>query len=313
MAKRDKTFAIDSLIQFIEGKLQDFRIEHKGLSLRQKVVLLADLHYDSPFYGPGEAFKEGLLKSSARERIREYFEIYTNVVLDGAELRIVSGISDYPGRIRELRVEQGYRIFSGATPDIDSGINLKSDQFLLTSKERDEDAARRWVIANRILKSGGRAKTRLLDFFKENLNRVVTTDELFYVAKGKKEFARRLRELRTKDGFPIATRLTGRPDLSYGEYILLSEERVSEPHDRQIPIEVQIEVYQRDNNTCRNCCWDMNCWIEEDPRILEIHDVRLQATKRTKGINEFNLIVLCSKCHDEVHAGRLDIDWWLEF
>ena len=306
MAKRVKVLSVKALVEQIDEKLRRFDIEYAGLSLREKVLRLADVHFDARCLGVSVAVEEGLSKSASRERIRVYLQRHVGIVISGVELQIVSGISDYPRRIRELRVEQGYRIVTGASPDEDSGVSLKPDEYLLVADDIDQDSARRWLVANRIRRSGGGAKSRLLTFFQENLNRVVTTEELSYVAKGKKEFARRVRELRTEEGFPIATQFTGRPDLRTGEYILLSKDRVAEPHDRRIKVDVQREVYQRDNNTCRNpnCRWSMDDWTPEDPRILELHHIIGHADKGANTVE--NLMVLCSKCHDDVHAGRLE-------
>jgi hypothetical protein len=135
----------------------------------------------------------------------------------------------------------------------------------------------------------------------ENLAQVVTTEELAYVARSR-EFGRRVRELRTEEGYAIATKFTGRPDLRIGEYILETERRVAESHDRQIPFETQKTVYQRDNNVCRLCGWDRNKWTRKDPRILELHHIR-EHVEGGQNIPK-NLVVLCSRCHDEVHAGH---------
>lgn len=84
----------------------------------------------------------------------------------------------------------------------------------------------------------------------------------------RKEFERRVRELRTEEGYAIATKVTGRPDLRIGEYILLSTDRVSVAHDRHIPIDVQRAVYERDSNACRACGWSVERYSPTDPRIL---------------------------------------------
>ena len=176
---------------------------------------------------------------------------------------------------------------------------------MLTKIAADVEAPRRWHIANRIRKIPGGARNRLLLYFKENVLRIVTTEELRYVAKSN-EFPRRIRELRTEEGYPIATHYTGRPDLRPGEYVLLDSERIAEPHDRKITVEVQQEVYQRDKNTCRKCQWKPENWISSDPRILELHHF-VEHAKGGKNISD-NLLVLCSRCHDDVHAGRIDLN-----
>ena len=121
-------------------------------------------------------------------------------------------------------------------------------------------------------------------------------------AKDAREFARRVRELRTEQGYSIATRFTGRPDLKVGQYVLQSSERVAEPHDRQIPEAVQKSVYARDCNTCKLCNWTYEQWSKSDPRIIELH--HLEHHQEGGRNEEYNLIVICSKCHDEVHIDK---------
>ena len=138
-------------------------------------------------------------------------------------------------------------------------------------------------------------------YLKENVGQVVTSEEIAYVAKAT-EFGRRIRELRTEEGCAIATQFTGRPDLGMGEYILESAERIAEPHDRKIPFDVQKKVYKRDRQCCMCCGWNRKRWSREDPRILELHH---KTEHVDGGLNtEENLVTLCSKCHDEIHAGR---------
>lgn len=302
MPRRRRVLSIDELIRAIDDELRKFQIDAKGLTLRQKVLRLVEIRHSVHDLGVTIVVQHGLSDSNAKERIKMYLLENVETVLDGAELAVVSGISEYARRIRELRVEEGYRIFTGASPDPDTGIELKPDQYILASADKDPDAARRWLIANRIRRSGMGSKQRVLTFFRENVCRVVTTEELAYVAKGAKEFARRTRELRTEDGYAIATRFTGRPDLGMGEYILLSAERIAEPHDRHISESVQKRVYERDVNTCRICDWNQAAWTDEDPRFLELH--HLEAHEQRGENTEQNLAVLCNRCHDDVHAGR---------
>jgi len=87
-----------------------------------------------------------------------------------------------------------------------------------------------------------------------------------------------------------------------GEYVLESAKRVSEPHDRKIPFDVQKEVYARDKNTCQLDGWTHDRWTKKDPRILELHHIK-QHVAHGPNIAK-NLVVLCSRCHDDVHAGR---------
>jgi hypothetical protein len=307
MARRVSVYKVTDLINEIDTRLQQFNLNLKSLSLREKVLRLAELHFKARCLGVSVVVEDGLSPTAATDRISIYLKRHVGTVIDGVELDVVSGISEYARRIRELRVERGFRIVTGASPDEDSGVALKPDQYMLISADVDMDAARRWHVAQRIRRQHGGSKAKILAYFKENVGKVVTTEELAYVAKNKSEFGRRTRELRTEDGYAIATKTTGRPDLRVGEYIMLSLQRVSEPHDRYIKPQTQREVYERDHSTCRNpdCGWHMQKWTPEDPRILELHHIQAHA-KRGENSAE-NLIVLCSYCHDEVHAGRLDI------
>jgi hypothetical protein len=56
------------------------------------------------------AMKEVMRHSAARDRIRAYFELKPNQSISREEIQIVSGISEYARRIRELRDEEGMDI-----------------------------------------------------------------------------------------------------------------------------------------------------------------------------------------------------------
>src|ERR1039458_5350168 len=45
---------------------------------------------------------------AGRTRILAYFKLFPGVVIEGAELQVVSGIQEFARRIRELRVQFGY-------------------------------------------------------------------------------------------------------------------------------------------------------------------------------------------------------------
>ena len=130
---------------------------------------------------------------------------------------------------------------------------------------------------------------------------MVTTEELVNVANDARAFASRYRELRAEEGYAIATKFTGRPELNVGEYVLESAVRIAEPHDRKIPDDIQRRVYERDRSACRICGWNRDRWTNRDPRILELHHLEHHASGGTNVAE--NLIVACSKCHDEIHSG----------
>jgi hypothetical protein len=291
---------IETLITEVEAGLEQYRKDYRGLSWREKVLLLVTVC--GSVKRLGKTTNPDAAQVDARERIRLYLLDNVGVVIAAAELEVVSGISEYGRRVRELRVQDGYKILTGHSNDPEAGVELRPDNYLLLAVEPDRTAARRWHIANRIRQeTEGGSKGRILHYLLENVGQVVTNEELVYVAKAK-EFGRRVRELRTEEGYAVATRFTGRPDLKMGEYILESDERRSEPHDRNIPFEVQREIYERDQSTCRLDGWNREKWSRADPRILELHHIE-EHVAGGPNIPE-NLIVLCSKCHDDIHAGR---------
>lgn len=280
MPRRPRIAEISELITHINSQLDAFRVNYDQLSLRQRVERFVVLRHGSDDLGVSVLHDSIECQKSAKARIEAYLISNVGKKVHGDELAVVSGISEYGRRIRELRVEHGYAIYTGASSDNDVGIDLATDEYMLTKIAADVEAPRRWHIANRIRKIPGGARNRLLLYFKENV-------------------------LRTEDGYPIATYYTGRPDLRPGEYVLLDSERIAEPHDRKITVEVQQEVYQRDKNTCRKCQWKPENWISSDPRILELHHF-VEHAKGGKNISD-NLLVLCSRCHDDIHAGRIDL------
>jgi hypothetical protein len=296
--------SIEQIIADLDSKLAAFNVQYSHLPLRKKVLLLVEILQVTRKLNIGTLKDFGIDSSNAKERIRLYLIQFVGVPLDAIELEVVGSISNYGRRIRELRVQEGYQIISGPKEDQDSGISLRRNQYVLVRPEPDHTAARRWQIANGIRREPGGGDARMLKYLRENVGQIVSTEELAYVAKIK-DYARRVRELRTEAGFAISTCFTGRPDLKPGEYVLSSKERIAEPHDRHINIEVQREVFARDQNRCKNCNWSHAQWTNEDPRFLELHHRQHHSNRGANTAD--NLLVLCNRCHDEVHAKRLNL------
>lgn len=296
-----KAKTIEILIAEVENNLARYKKTYEGLSWRDKVLLLVDVTKGVKELGTKTNIHAASV--AARERIKLYLQEYVGIAITASELEVVSGISEYGRRVRELRVQDGYKILTCFSNDPDMGITLKRNEYLLVRRDPDLTAAHRWYVANRIRKEEeGGSQGRILKYLLQNVGVVVTTEELAYVAKAK-EFARRIRELRTEQGYAIATMFTGRPDLKMGEYVLENAERIAEPHDRKIPFEIQKAVYERDNNCCKNCGWNHSQWRRDDPRMLELHHLEEHA-EGGPNVKE-NLVCLCSRCHDDVHAGRI--------
>ncbi|MDH4163473.1 MAG: HNH endonuclease [Nitrospirota bacterium] len=288
------------LLAHFEDQLRKGDLRRKVLSLISAFHLLRDL---------GSSLIPREEASAARDRILAYFRKYPLLVIHGDELMVVSGIQDWPRRIRELRREYGWAIASGVTVQemiAEDEINvkglveasLKPEEYILLDKEQDREAAHRWKIANDIRKKSGGVHAKILEFLRSNVGRPVTGEELRYVTNDKSEWARRVRELRTEQGWPILTRNTGRPDLPIGSY-LLEKDRQSPAHDRKIPDPVRRAVLVKDKYTCQKCRWTHEQWNPSDPRHLELHHKEHHA-KGGENTKE-NLITLCVVCHDAVH------------
>ena len=100
-------------------------------------------------------------------------------------------------------------------------------------------------------KAGGGARTKLRVHFLANLGRVMDSSELREVAGGINEWARRVRELRTEEGYVILTH-NDRADLKPGQYLI--ETAKPEPaFARDISKETRAYVIDRNGLTCQMC------------------------------------------------------------
>lgn len=234
MARRSQPSNVpEELRQSLVELLTNFAEELQKEDLREKVVALVPAFHK--LRDLGSSLIPQSEAASARERIIAYLKQYPRVVIDGDELMVVSGINEWARRVRELRVQFGWWIYSGVTfnqmaqnPDDEAmfrtiGINPKTirpDQYVLMREEQDRDAAHRWNVLNEIRKKKVSVKEKIIEYLRKNVGTPVTGEELSYLAGNTKEWARRVRELRTEDGWPIVTKNTGRNDLPVGVYVL---------------------------------------------------------------------------------------------
>lgn len=294
--------------QHLISLLTDFERHLSESDLRTQVRSLVPVFHELRDLGSSLLGFEG--RTAARERILLYMRRYPSTVIAGDELLVVSGIQEYARRIRELRVEFGWPILSGKAlgdllPEeraVFEQVTIRMDDYVLVRDAQDRDAALRWNIANEIRRSQGSVKEKILRYFQANVGASVTAEELRYLAKDRSEWARRVRELRTEEGWNIATQMTERPDLPPGVYVLENLDR-AEPHDRAIPEDVRIEVLHRDNYSCRfaNCDFDARNPPPGPRRRLELHHVVMHAERGSNDSN--NLVTLCNVHHDAVHRG----------
>jgi hypothetical protein len=243
---------------------------------------------------------------AARDRILAYLKLFVGVPVEGAELQVVGGIQEFARRIRELRVQFGYKISTGYSAE-----DLRPDQYRLEKTAPDREEAEKWKIVNGIRRLNGGARERILELLKAFVGKPITVEEISYVASIK-EAARRVRELRSELGWRIVTKQTGCPELPAGAYVLETLDQLPE-HDRKIPAGVYDAVLERDGYKCRRCGWSVQ---DRNPlgkrQFLEIHHVLYHSRKGLN--NPENLVTLCNVDHDELHKSRIggeDFSTWI--
>lgn len=312
MARRSQpTDDLKQLAEEISRLLEGLSAQTESSDVRAKVQALVPAFHKLRDLGSSLAPSDR--GTAGIDRLISYLLRYPLTVIHGDELMVVSGIGEWARRIRQLRVEFGWWIYSGVTfremAEDDDQIELKSNeidvsnmrpnQYVLMRTEPDEDAADRWAVLNRIRKQKGGVKDKLLAYLRHYVGKPVSGEDLRYLAKDRKEWARRSRELRTEDGWPVATRMSGREDLQVGVYVL-EEDKQAEPHDRHIPDEVRVEVLERDGFKCTTCGWSRDQLKQGDPRkFLELHHVKFHSEKGENTAE--NLITICNVHHDQLH------------
>jgi len=319
MPRQSKPGDPEELRRELVTMLEDF--EHllaKG-ELRERVRYLIPINYTLADLGASQIkVEDGTSLRAARQRMLLYLLEYLGEVIDGEELAVVSGISEYRRRLGELRTKFGWSLITGNTVrqtyeegELDNKYhNMRPDQYALLSDVRDVEAADRWHLANDIRKSSGGVGKKVLEYLKVNVGKIIPAEELRYVANGKGDWQRRTRELRTEKGWKVITNLTGEVQMPPGSYMLADLEQEPE-HDRIISNSVRVEVLDRDRFACRKCGWKREDRGESDPRkFLELHHIEHHAEGGENTAE--NIITLCNVHHDEVHQIDKSKEWTVE-
>lgn len=306
MPRRSRQADPEAIRTELLALLNNFEDELRIGTLRKKVVSLIPAHH--LLRDLGSSLVDSALAASGIDRILYYLLAYPMTPICGEELMVVAGIGEWARRVRQLRVEFGWRIVSGVTfqETLSEELfgesqmpRLKPDEYMLIDNVQDRDAAHRWNVANQLRKTDQAVRDKLLQFFRCNVGAQITGEELRYVANDRTEWARRTRELRTELGWPIITRASGRPELPIGVYVLEAD-RQAPGHDRNIPDQERREVLRRDGYACVDCGWCHDKWNRSDPRHLEAHHVVQHASGGSN--SRENLVTLCTVCHDKRHG-----------
>jgi hypothetical protein len=263
-----------------------------GRATREQVdeIMAAIIGAAQQLFGPRPRARRG---QGGRQRILAYLLAHVGEDVAGEELAAVSGIHEWARRLRELRVEDGYEI-----------EEVGDSVYRLLSADPDADRARLWQAANAIRRKPGGATDRIKLFLVELEGRVVSRDQIDYVARIK-EGSRRVRELRDEEGWPINSHID-EPDLRPGEYRLVSAEERDrrDPRQRLYPEALRERVFRRDDYTCRRCGRNRErAFAAGDTRFyLEVHHrtavaEELDALSHEELNQESNLVTLCHTDH----------------
>jgi hypothetical protein len=144
-------------------------------------------------------------------------------------------------------------------------------------------------------RSGARKKLRA--HFLENIGRVMNSDELQQVAGNTSEWARRVRELRTEEGYLILTH-NDREGLKPGQYLLESA-KPQPAFARGISKETRAYVLDRNGFTCQMCgavAGEIHAFDATRKTRLHLGHV---IDKSMGGVDEpHNLRAICSVCNE---------------
>lgn len=141
------------------------------------------------------------------------------------------------------------------------------------------------------------SKQLILDFLLRNVGHVVSSRELQKASGWRAEWARRLRELRDEEGWPILSH-KDRSSLKPGQYLLESTKR--EPaFQRTISKETRAYILERNGYTCQMCGVAAG---DSDP-LKPSRTVRLtigHIIDKSKGGDDSpgNLRAVCTNCNE---------------
>ncbi len=146
-----------------------------------------------------------------------------------------------------------------------------------------------------IKKKGAKAKLR--EHFLSNLGKIMETDELRDAAGNITEWARRVRELRTEEGYQIQTH-NDRSDLKPGQYVL-SDPKPQPAFERAISKETRAFVLDRNGFTCQMCGAVAGEPHPYDPsRKTRLHIGHIIDKSQGGTDDAPNLRALCSICNE---------------
>ena len=142
------------------------------------------------------------------------------------------------------------------------------------------------------------AKEKLRQYLRPRVGKVVTATQLSdAVGPEVTEWARRLRELRSEEGWKISSN-NDRDDLKPGEYILEEEPPNKEDYQfsSSISNRLRAEILERNGYTCQMCGIGAGD-IMDDGRKARLHIGHILDKYHGGTIHRTNLRALCSQCN----------------
>lgn len=230
--------------------------------------------------------------TSAKARLRAYLVGHIGEVVTNDQLSGVAGVHEWARRMRELELEQGWRITAGP----DDGLRVGT--YRLDASEVDAEKAEHWRRRNEIRRRDTSARDRLIAYLSAVFPAAATKDDLAYVARIS-EWPRRMRELE-EEGWGVVSSVDD-PTLAAGSYRLESLEQ-GPPRKREA-IKQRAEILRRDGWSCRDCGAGPRTVPGTVLQVHHVHQVNLGGSN-----DDRNLLTLCRPCHAGRHAiGAEDI------
>lgn len=150
----------------------------------------------------------------------------------------------------------------------------------------------------------GGARGKLRAHFLENIGRVMDSEELRAVADHQSEWARRVRELRTEEGYLILTH-NDRSELKPGQY-LLETPKPQPAFERAISKETRAIVLDRNGFTCQMCGAVAGEPHPYDPtRKTRLHIGHIIDKSKGGSDDPSNLRAICSVCNEGAQNATL--------
>ena len=154
----------------------------------------------------------------------------------------------------------------------------------------------------KIPRKGARGKLRA--HFLANIGRVMDSEELRIVANNQTEWARRVRELRTEEGYLILTH-NDRSELKPGQY-LLENPSPKPAFERTISKETRAYVLDRNGFTCQMCGAAAGEPHPYDPtRKTRLHIGHIIDKSKGGSDEPSNLKAICSVCNEGAQNAML--------